>query len=166
MSVLGLAAGAAAVAFLLSQRPSPELESPAPPIEVPSSAFLLAFFVIEAFPIQIHFEAKRTACLSASSVWCSPFYLVSPGELLVAQLLGRQSQLGIVRRQRPLRLAFDLALFSFGSCIAIVVFHGFLLLGGAYGPAGWIGAVLGASAFAAVERLLVAGSRGSARLAL
>jgi len=46
--------------------------------------------------------------------------------------------------------------FSLGSCIAVLVFHSFLLLGDGYGPAGWIGAVLGAGAFAAVGVLLAA----------
>ena len=81
-------------------------------------------------------------------------YHASPGELLSAQLLGAGLALTIVRRQRPLKLAFNLAVFSFGSCLCALVFQGFLRLGDAYGGAGWAGALSGA-ANAVVGVLLV-----------
>jgi diguanylate cyclase (GGDEF)-like protein len=156
VSVLGLVAGTAAAAFILYSAFLADLGSPAPPIDVPWWSFVLVFFVTEAFPIQIRFRSEAHSLSLSEIGLVLALYLVSPGELLLAQLLGAAVALGLVRRQRPLTLAFNLALFSLGSCIAVLFFHGFLLLGDAYGPAGWAGAVLGAGASAAVGVLLVA----------
>jgi len=155
-SVVGLVAGTAAAAFVLYSAILAGLGSPTPPIAVPWWSFVLVFFVTEAFPIQIHFRSEAHSLSLSELGLVLALYLVSPGELLVAQLLGAALALTIVRRQRPLTVAANLAVFSLGSCIAVLVFHGFLLLGDAYGPAGWIGAVLGAGAFAAVGVLLAA----------
>lgn len=164
-SVLGLVAGTAAAAFVLYSALLDGLGSPTPPIDVPWWSFVIVFFVTEAFPIRIHFRSEAHSLTLSELGLVLALYLVSPGELLVAQLLGAAVALGIVRGQRPLALAFNLAVFSLGSCMAVLCFHGILLLGDAYGPAGWIGAVLGAGAFAAVGVLLVAGFMwfGSAR---
>ena len=150
-------AGTAAAAFALYSAVLAGLGSPTPPIDVPWWTFVVVFFVTEAFPIRIHFRSEAHSLSLTELGLVLALYLASPGELLGAQLLGAAVALGIVRRQRPLALTFNLAVFSLGSCMAMLVFHGFLLLGDAYGPAGWIGAVLGAGAFAAVGVLLTAG---------
>jgi len=156
VSVLGLVAGIAATTFVLYSAILDGLGSPASPIDVPWWSFVVVFFVTEAFPIQIHFRSEAHSLSLSEIGLVLALYLVSPGELLLAQLLGAAVALALVRRQRPLTLAFNLALFSLGSCFAVLFFHGFLLLGDAYGPAGWVGAVLGAGASAAVGVLLLA----------
>ena len=155
-SVLALVAGTAAGAFVLYSAFLGRLGSVAPPIEVPWWSFVLVFFLTEAFPIQVQFRGEAHSLSLSELGLVLALYLVSPGELLVTQMLGAAVALGIVRRQRPLTVVSNLAVFSLGSCIAVLVFHSFLLLGDGYGPAGWIGAVLGAGAFAAVGVLLAA----------
>ncbi len=153
-SVLALVAGAAAAAFVLYSALLSDLGSLTPPLEVPWWSLILVFFVTEAFPIQIDFRREAHSLSLSELALVLALYLVSPGELLVAQLLGAALALGVVRKQRPLTVASNLAMFSLGSSIAILVFHNFLLLGDAYGPAGWTGAVLGAGAFATAGVLL------------
>ncbi|MDQ3086503.1 MAG: hypothetical protein M3Q67_06865, partial [Actinomycetota bacterium] len=150
VSVLGLLCGIATAAFALYLFVLAGLEPPAPQIGIPWWSFVLVFLVAEAFPIQIHFRNEAHSLTLSELVLVLALYLVSPGELLVAQLLGAVIALGFVRKQRALTLAFNLAVFSLGSCVAILLFHGFLLLGDAYGPAGWIGAVLSAGASVSV----------------
>ncbi|MBA3561629.1 MAG: hypothetical protein H0W35_02770 [Actinobacteria bacterium] len=156
VSVLGLVSGIATAAFALYLFVLAGLEPPAPPIGIPWWSFVLVFFVAEAFPIQIHFRNEAHSLTLNELALVLALYLVSPGELLVAQLLGAVIALGFVRKQRALTLALNLAVFSLGSCVAILLFHGFLLLGDAYGPAGWIGAVLSAGASVFVGVLLAA----------
>jgi hypothetical protein len=164
-SVPALVAVIATAALILYSELLAGLESPAPTVGVPWWSLVLVFFVAEAFPVQIHFRSGAHSLSLSELGLVLALYLVSPGELLVAQLLGAGVVLAIVRRQRPLTIAFNLAVFSLGSCIAILLFHGFLLLGTAYGPAGWTGAVLAAGANAVVGVLLVSALAwlGSAR---
>ena len=51
------------------------------------------------------------------------FYFADPSTLVLAQLVGSAVALVLVRRQAPTRLAFNLALFSLSSSLAIVVFR-------------------------------------------
>jgi diguanylate cyclase (GGDEF)-like protein len=153
--VLGLVVGIATAVFILYSTLLAGLESPAATIHVPWWSFVLVFFVAEAFPIHVHIRSEaHTLSLSELGLVLA-LYLLSPTDLLLAQLLGAGVAFGVVRKHHPLTLAFNVAVFGLGSAIAILVFHGFLLLGSAYGPAGWIGAVLGAAASAAVGLLLV-----------
>ncbi|MEP7224351.1 MAG: EAL domain-containing protein [Actinomycetota bacterium] len=140
------------------------LEPPAP-TGGPWWILLLVFFVTEAFPVHIHFRDEAHSLSLSEFGLVLALFLFSPGDLLVAQLLGAGVALAIVRRQRPLTIAFNLAALSVGSSLAILFFHGFLLLGDAYGPAGWIGAVFGAAVSAAVGVLLISALAwlGSAR---
>ena len=156
VSVVGLVCGTATAAFVLFLFLLAGLEPPASPIGIPWWSFVLVFFVAEAFPVQIHFRSEVHSLSLSELALVLALYLVSPGELLVAQLLGAVIPLSLVRKQRALTLAFNLAVFSLGSCVAILVFHGLLLLGDAYGPAGWIGAVLSAGASVSVGVLLAA----------
>jgi len=160
--VPGLVLSIATAAFLLYSAVLAGLEPPVPAIDVPWWSLVLVFFVTEALPVQIHFRSE-THSLSLSELGLVlALYLVSPGELLVAQLLGAGLALLVVRRQHPLTVAFNLAVFSFGSCIALLFFHGLLSLGDAYGPAGWTGALLGVGASAVVGVLLVSVAIGLA----
>ncbi len=153
--VLGLVVGIATVVFILNSTLLANLEPPTSTIHVPWWSFVLVFFVAEAFPIHVHIRSEaHTISLSELGLVLA-LYLVSPSDLLLAQLLGVAVALGLVRKHHPLTLAFNVVVFALGSTIAILTFHGFLLFGDAYGPAGWIGAVLGAAASAAVGLLLV-----------
>jgi len=153
--VLGLVAGIATVVFILYSTLLAGLDPPASTFHVPWWSFVLVFFVAEAFPIQVHIRSEAHTISLGELGLVLALFLVSPSDLLLAQLLGVGLALGFVRKHHPLTLAFNVALFSLGSTVAILTFHAFLLFGNAYGPAGWIGAVLGASASAAVGLLLV-----------
>jgi diguanylate cyclase (GGDEF)-like protein len=163
--VPALVAGTAAAAFLLYSGVLAGLEPPPAPIDIPWWSFVVFFFVTEAFPIHIHIRSEAHVVSLSELVLVLALYLVSPGELLVAQLLGAGVALGIARRQRPLPLAFNLATFGLGSCVAVAFFQASLLIGDAYGPVGWIGAVFGAAANAGVSVLLLSAYTwvGSAR---
>jgi diguanylate cyclase (GGDEF)-like protein len=153
--VPGLIACLAAASLVLYVVVLARADAPAGALHIPWWTFVLVFFLTEAFPVHVHFRSEAHS-LSLSEIGIVlALYLASPGELLLAQLLGAAVALTIVRRQRPLKLAFNLTVFSFGSCLALLVFHGFLRLGDAYGVAGWAGALLGAATNAVVGVLLV-----------
>jgi diguanylate cyclase (GGDEF)-like protein len=131
------------------------VQRPPETIHVPWWSFVLIFFCTEAFPVHIHFRSEAHSLSLSEFGVVLALYLASPGELLAAQLLGAGVALMLVRRQRPLKLAFNLATFAFGSCLAVLVFHALLALGDPYGPAGWAGALAAAGTYALAGVLLV-----------
>jgi diguanylate cyclase (GGDEF)-like protein len=149
VGVLALVAALLYVAFLA------HLE---PPFAAPRAFWLalaLLFFLAEAIPVHIHLRSEAHSLSLCEFGLVIGFYIVSPGELIVVQLLGAGLAMLLIRRQRPLKLFFNLAMFSLGCCLAVAVFHAFLQLGEPVGPAGWAGALLGSAANAATGVLLV-----------
>ncbi|HXF97864.1 MAG TPA: EAL domain-containing protein [Gaiellaceae bacterium] len=122
---------------------------------VPWWALLVVFFLAEALPAQIHFRREAYSVSLGEIGLVLGLYPASPGGLLAAQLLGTAVALAVARRQRPQALALNLVMLAFASCVALLFFHGTLKLGAAFGPAGWLGAALGAGAYAGVTLALV-----------
>jgi diguanylate cyclase (GGDEF)-like protein len=132
-----------------------DLERPSGAPHIPWVGLAVIFLLAEAFPVHIHFRSEAHSLSLSELGLVLGFYVASPGELIVAQLLGAALAILLVRRQRPLKLAFNLAMFSFTASLALLVFHAFLALGEPAGLAGWTGALLGAAVNAGVGVLLV-----------
>jgi diguanylate cyclase (GGDEF)-like protein len=132
-----------------------DLERPSGAPHIPWLALAAVFLFAEAFPVHIHFRSEAHSLSLSELGLVLGFYLVSPGELIVAQLLGAALAILLVRRQRPLKLVFNLAMFSLATSLALLVFHAFLALGEPAGLAGWTGALLGSAANAGTGVLLV-----------
>jgi diguanylate cyclase (GGDEF)-like protein len=149
--IAGLALGSA----ILYSGALTRIDAPAAGLHVPWWTFIFLFFVCEAFPVHVHFRSEAHSLSLSELALVLALYLVSPGELLVAQLLGASIALVAVRRQRPVKLGFNLACFAFASTLALLVFHGVLAWGDAYGLAGWAGALVAATTNAVVGVLVV-----------
>jgi diguanylate cyclase (GGDEF)-like protein len=166
-AVAGLVAGVALASLVLHSTVLARLEPPAADLAVPWWTLIVVFFAAEALPVQIHFRSEAHSLSLGEVGLVLGLYLVSPDELVLAQAIGAGAALALVRRQRPPIALFNLAVFALGSSVALLLFHGSLLLGDAFGPAGWVGAVAGAAAYALVALSLVGaliwlGSRRSA----
>ena len=117
--------------------------------------FLVPVFLLaEGYPVHVHFRRETHSLSMSDFALVLALFLVSPSHLLLAQLVGCAAALLVVRRQRPLKAAFNLAQFSFTGCLAILVFHRFVQPGSAYGVVGWT-AALGAVALSAVVGVLL-----------
>jgi diguanylate cyclase (GGDEF)-like protein len=154
-SLLGLVAALATAAFVLYWTAVAVLEAPAETMGVPWWSLAFVYLLTQALPLHVHVGSESRGLALTEIGLVLGLYLVSPGELFVAQLVGAGLALGVVRRQRPLTVAFNLAALCFASCIALLLFHGCLRLDDAFGPAGWAGAVLAAAASAVVVVMLV-----------
>ena len=82
-------------------------------------------------------------------------FLAGGTSLLLAQLVGAAVALVFYRRQRALKVGFNLALFAFGSTLALLIFNAIATDENALGPAGWVAAFLGAGASSLSAVLLV-----------
>jgi diguanylate cyclase (GGDEF)-like protein len=150
-----LTAGIAAAAFVAYSGFLWKLEPPASAFDVPWWTFIVLFFAAETFPVHIYFRSEAHSLSLGEVSLVLALFLASPGELLVAQALGAGIALGLLRRQRPLAVALNVAAFALCACAAIACFHAVLLLGDAHGPVGWVGAVLAACTSGGVGVLLL-----------
>jgi diguanylate cyclase (GGDEF)-like protein len=125
------------------------------PIHIPWWTLAVFFYLAETFVAHVHFRREaHTLSLSELGLVLGLF-LVSPPELLAAQLVGAAAALTISRRQRPLKLAFNLAEFALCTCLALIAFYG--IAGGAtHGLRAWAAALVAASLSSLLSVVLVA----------
>ena len=150
-----LVVGLAATSFVVYWALLADLEPPVSGFTVPWWSLIFVFFVTEAFPVHVHFRTEAHSLSLGELALIVGLYLAAPDELIFAQLLGALVALVVVRQQRVLTASYNLAVFTLGTSLALLCFHGFLAFGNAYGPAGWAGAVIGAVVYSGVGLLLV-----------
>jgi diguanylate cyclase (GGDEF)-like protein len=122
---------------------------------LPWWSLALLFFLAEAFPVHLYLRSE-THSLSLSELGIVlGLFLATPGALVLGFVCGSLLALVLVRRQKPLKVVFNVAQFALSTCIAIVAFRGVLHLGNPHGPIGWAAAAAGAATFGVVSVLMV-----------
>ena len=129
--------------------------APAGPVRIPWWGIAVLFLLAEAYPVHLHFRTEAHSLSLSEIALVLGLFLTAPGGLIAGQLCGAAVALIVIRRQRPLKAAFNLAQFTFGTCLALVIFHAVSSLGDPFGTAGWTGALAGAAAFGAAGVALV-----------
>jgi diguanylate cyclase (GGDEF)-like protein len=125
------------------------------PVSLPWWALGLAFYLTEAYVVHLHYRREaHTLSMNEIPIVLGLFLATAPS-LLIGQLLGAAVALVFYRRQRSMKVAFNLALFSFGTTIALIVFHATTVQANVFGPSGWIAAFLGTGAASLSAVLLV-----------
>jgi diguanylate cyclase (GGDEF)-like protein len=103
-----------------------------------------AFYLAEVFAVHLHFR-KQAHTLSLSEVGLAfGLFFASPANLLVANVVGATAALVINRRQRAIKLAFNLAELPLCTGVAVYVFRS--LATPESGPRVWAVAMLAAAA--------------------
>ena len=106
---------------------------PLQPIEgqlyVPWSIFAIAFLITEAFVVHVHFRKEAHTFSMTELALVLGLFMVAPWQLVLAHLVGATAALAVVRRQRLIKLAFNLSLFTLSTGIAVTTFSA--LAGGA-----------------------------------
>ncbi len=127
--------------------------TPSPPagLAVPWWALALVFYLVEAYAVHAQFRREAHTISFNELGLVAGLYLLSPGSLLLAQLVGGGAALAFHRRQRPVKLAFNLALYVLTTAVAVLVFRAVCRLGDPFGLAGW-GAAIGATLAASLAR--------------
>ena len=113
-----------------------------------------AFYFAEVFAVHLHFR-KQAHTLSLSEVGLAfGLFFASPTNLLVANIVGASAALVINRRQRAIKLAFNLAELPLCTGVGVYVFRS-LAPAGEAGPRVWAVTMLAAAAAHLLGILLV-----------
>ena len=161
--VTAMAGGALAISLTSLRDLGPGVASP----HLPWWGIAIVFLLAEAYPIHLHFRSQAHSLSPSELGLVLGLFLAAPGGLLLGQLCGAAIALLVVRRQRPLKAAFNLAEFAFASCLALLVFHSLDGVGSAGGPVSWLAALAAAGTFAltgvALVSVAIAAHRRGAR---
>ena len=86
---------------------------------MPWWALAIGFYLAECAVVHVHLR-RETHTLSLSEVpLVLGLYAVSPLALVAAQLVGMGTALVFYRRQRPLKIVFNLAQSALGTALAV-----------------------------------------------
>ena len=91
-------------------------------VDVPWPIFAIAFLITEAFVVHVHFRKEAHTFSMTELALVLGLFMVAPWQLVVAHLVGAVAALAIVRRQRLIKMAFNLALFTLSTGIAVTTF--------------------------------------------
>jgi diguanylate cyclase (GGDEF)-like protein len=94
-------------------------------ISLPWWGLAVAFFVAEAWVVHLQFR-KQAHTLSLTEIGLVlGLFFASPEALLVAQVVGAGLALAVLRRQKPVKLTFNVAELALCSGVALVIFRSF-----------------------------------------
>jgi diguanylate cyclase (GGDEF)-like protein len=102
-----------------------DLQGPNAPgrISLPWWGLAVAFYIAEAWVVHLHFRKQAHTLSLAEAAIVLGLFFATPTALLTAQLAGAGVALVVHRRQRPIKLAFNLAEQSLCCGIALLLFH-------------------------------------------
>src|SRR3954463_6756151 len=149
--IMLLTAGVAAVAVLLFVIVVRSLPTTSTAVALPWVLWAAAFALSEALVVHVQWQRVAHTFSVGDLVLAAGLFLTSPTDLVLAQVVGTAATLVIYRRQRGRRVAFNLAQYALGSCLAVLVFAG--LSGSGTGVLAWL-AALAAVAVATVTAAL------------
>ena len=125
---LNAALAALAVGLYFAVRPFDAVPTP---FEIPVWAFVVMFFVTDACMLHLHFRRDAHSFTLAEIPLVLGLFFIDPATLIGARLLGAVPALLLVRRQAPVKLVFNLALFIVDACLAVLIFRALAEAGGA-----------------------------------
>ena len=114
-------------------------EPPIPlPFEVPVLLIVGGFYLAEAKVIHLHIGRSAHSFSMSELPLVAGLFLVSPPAFIVARLIGSGLALFFNRRQRSVKLAFNLAQFGLASVVSVAIVNAAVPSDGSFGPALWI----------------------------
>jgi diguanylate cyclase (GGDEF)-like protein len=126
-------------------------EPPIPvPVMIPPWLLAACFYLAEAKVIHLHIGRSAHSFSMSELPLVAGLFLVNPPAFIVARLVGSAIALFFNRRQRGVKLAFNLAQFSLASVVSVAIAHAIVPPGSAFGPPVWAAVLL----VALVENLI------------
>ena len=117
------------------------LPPPEGPLTLPLVVMAVAFYVIEIKVVHLHFRRGAHSFSLSEVPLVIGLFFATPGDIVLAHALAGGAALLIHRRQKPMKLAFNVATFGLGTGLAVALF-GMLAPGGEFGPVQAAAAIL------------------------
>jgi diguanylate cyclase (GGDEF)-like protein len=117
-----------------------------PPVAIPWWLLAGIFFLTEAKVVHLHIGRSAHSFSMSEIPLVYGLFFFRPAEFIVARLIGAGLALVISRRQRSVKLGFNLAQFLLCSVVAVGVVQLLVGAGTAFGPLEWPTAFLASSA--------------------
>ena len=144
--VWALTAVLAAIALAIAAVELPAGPPAQAPVALPWWVLAAAFYVTEAKVVHLHIgRSAHSFSMSEIPVVYGIFFF-APGQFIVARLIGAGLALVINRRQRSVKLAFNLAQFLLCSVVTVGVVQLLVGVSASFGPRDWPTAFLATSA--------------------
>src|SRR6478609_4153654 len=112
------------------------------PIVLPVWLLAAGFYLAEAKVIHLHIGRSAHSFSMSELPLVAGLFLVTPPEFIAARLVGSAIALFLNRRQRNVKLAFNLAQFGFASVVSVGIVHGLVAPGATFGPSVWVAVLL------------------------
>ncbi len=148
--VLMAAAGGGLGQWMTDLSPLPEAR-----YHVPWYSLAVMVYLAEITVVHLRFHRHAHSFSMSEVPLVIGLFCSAPWELLAAQLIGNAAALMINRRQPPLKLAFNLTMFTLEAALAVALFRFVLLFGSPLGAAGWIGSIVATQVAVIVANVLI-----------
>ncbi|MGH7686123.1 MAG: putative bifunctional diguanylate cyclase/phosphodiesterase [Candidatus Dormibacteria bacterium] len=123
---------------------------------LPWAVLAAAFVAVSASRVYIHFRRNAQAYALSEIPLVVGLFFCTPDELLLARVLGSAIGLGVICRQPPIKLAFNLASFAIETEVALLLAARLLPNGAPLGAGSWLAVLLIALIVSAIGFLLSA----------
>ena len=130
------------------------------PLRMPLPIWVLAFAVGEALVVHVQVRKDAHTFSLTDLVLAAALCLAHPVVLVTAQVAGAALALLVARRQTGLKLAFNLAQFALGACVATTVFTVIVHGEGWASPWAWAAALVAIAVTTVTADLCVFGAIG------
>jgi signal transduction histidine kinase len=121
---------------------------------LPWYAIAVLFCLAEIFVVHVHFRRDAFSFSLSEVPLVLGLVFSTPGDVILAQVVGSGVALALHRRQPPVKIGFNLTHLALEACVAFAVFHA-TAGGQPMGPWGWTGAFVAALAAAALADVAV-----------
>lgn len=128
-----------ALALTWSVRDLPALDTP---FRLPWFVLIPLVFLGEVAIVSLRFRRDAHVFSMSELPLVTGLFFINPVGLIVAQLIGNALALGLIRRQPPKKLAFNLSLLTLQSVLAVTVFRAIVTDTDPLGAGGSIGTLL------------------------
>jgi diguanylate cyclase (GGDEF)-like protein len=153
--VWALAAAPLGVALGLYVTVVRHLDAPEAPFEIPWWVLAAMFFLAHVCVVHLHFRRDAHSFTLAEVPIVFGLFFASPNSLILARLVGAALALGFVRRQRPVKLAFNVSVAVLEASLAAVIFHSVASLDRPLDPTSHLAAFLATVGAAVITATLV-----------
>ncbi len=125
-------------------------------VHVPLLLLAAVFCIESAFRVHIHFRRNAQSYSLSEIPLIIGLFFVAPDELLLARLIGAGIGLGLIRRQPPIKLCFNLTSFALEAELAALLLNWTMPSHDISSPLTWLGMLLIIAAVAALGFILSA----------